>query len=86
MMNQHLLERIKEAARKTYNVIAPDLFRVSETKTLTQCEVLAYVAMYLEYGNDPEATTVFQSMPDEDKTDLLKEVFPEKEYRWEHKP
>lgn len=86
MMNQHLLERIKDAARNTYNVIAPDLFRVSETKSLTQCEVLDYVAMYLEYGNDPEAMAVFQSMPDEDKTDLLKEVFPEKEYRWEHKP
>ncbi len=86
MMNQHLLERIQEAARKTYNVIAPDLFRVSESKTLTQGEVLEHVAMYLEYGNDPQATEVFQSMPDEDRTDLLKEVFPEKTYRWEQHP
>ena len=85
MMNKHFLERIKEAAHKTYNVIAPDMFRVSETKTLSQQEVLEYVAMYMEYGNDPEATAVFQSMPEADQTDLLKEVFPEKEYRWEHK-
>ena len=84
MPNEELLERIRDAARNTFTIIAPDLFRASETKTLTQAEVVRYVAMYLEYGNDPEATAAFQSMPDDAKTELLKEVFPEKEYRWEH--
>jgi len=83
MMNQHLLERIKEAAQKTYRVIAPDLFRVTESKTLSQQEVIEYVGMYLEYSNDPVAVETFTSMPDIDKTQLLQEVFPEKEYRWE---
>ena len=84
MTNEDLLERIKEAARNTFAVIAPDLFRASETKTLPQAEVVRYVAMYLEYGSDPAATAAFQSMLDEVKTGLLKEVFPEQEYRWEH--
>jgi len=84
--NEDLSDRIKDAAHHTFTIIAPDLFRVSESKTLTQAEVIQYVAMYIDYGNDPESVKVFQSMPDEDKTDLLKEVFPEKEYRWEHKP
>jgi len=83
MMNQHLLESIRDAARKTYRIIAPDLFRVSESKTLSQQEVIEYVGMYLEYGNDPVAVETFNSMPDIDKTQLLQEVFPEKEYRWE---
>ena len=84
MTNEDLLKRIKNAARNTFTIIAPDLFRDSETKTLTQDEVIQYVAMYIEYGNDPAATEAFQSMPNEDKMDLLKEVFPEQEYRWEH--
>ena len=86
MTNGDLLERIRDAARNTFAIIAPDLFRASETKTLSQDEVASYVAMYIEYGADPEAVEVFQSMLDEDKNALLKEVFPEQEYRWEHKP
>ena len=86
MTNEDVSERIKNAAHHTFSIIAPDLFRASETKTLTQAEVVKYVAMYLEYGNDPAATAAFQSMSEADKADLLKEVFPEKEYRWEHKP
>lgn len=82
MMNQHLLERIKEAAQKTYRIIAPDLFRVTESKALSQVEVIEYVGMYLDYGNDPVAVEAFNYMPDEDKQALLLEVFPEKEYRW----
>ena len=84
MTNEDLSERIKGAARHTFTIITPDLFRVSESKTLTQAEVIHYVAMYIDYSNDPAATAAFQLMPDEDKMDLLKEVFPEQEYRWEH--
>lgn len=84
MTNEDLSERIKNAARNTFTIIAPDLFRVSESKTLTQAELIQYVAMYIDYGNVPAATAAFQSMPNEDKIDLLKEVFPEQEYRWEH--
>ncbi len=85
MMNQHLIERIKEAAQKTYRIIAPDLFRATESKTLTQEEVIKYVGMYIDYSNDPTAVNAFNSMPQEDKTDILKEVFPERVYRWDPK-
>lgn len=85
MMNEDLLERIKNAARATFAIIAPDLFRASENKTLTQAEVIQYVAMYIDYGNDAAATAAFQSMPEGARDELLKEVFPEQEYRWEHK-
>ncbi len=82
-MNQHLLERIKEAGQKTYRIIAPDLFRVAESKSLSQAEVIEYVHFYLDYSNDPMAVEAFHSMPDEDKQALLQEIFPDKEYRWE---
>ena len=84
MPSEDLSDRIKDAARNTFTIIAPDLLRVSESKTLTQAEVIQYVAMYIDYGNDPVATAAFQSMPDEEKSALLKEVFPEQEYHWEH--